>query len=205
MIRNARFIVAAALLAGPSLIALAQVSISPPAPGPATTQAAPAAPHVAPTTRAAASAPADTLPSAQSVLQGLINNPEAIAPPPPPPSPAATNPALTPTMEAVAPNTPSTNRLHEGQIIQDRVGRLVPDEKTGTYIIEFDADGKGMADPPMGLLPSRMLASMEDASAKGTKPVKFKVTGEVTEYRGKNYLLVMSMQAIADYNQGIGR
>jgi hypothetical protein len=62
-----------------------------------------------------------------------------------------------------------------------------------------------MADPPMPLLPSHLLMSMEDASDKGTRPVKFKISGEVTEYRGKNFLYVRYMQAVRDFNSGIGK
>jgi hypothetical protein len=94
--------------------------------------------------------------------------------------------------------------MREGQMIWSRTGHLVKDDKTGQFLFAFDSDGKKMADPPMTLLPSHLLMSMEDASEKGTRPVKFKVSGMVTEYRGKNFLLIQSMQAVRDFNSGIG-
>jgi hypothetical protein len=108
---------------------------------------------------------------------------------------------VTPAGTAAAPNVPAETRLREGQFVWDRIGRLVKDEKTDQWMLAFEADGKGMADPPMTILPSRLLMSMEQATENGTRPVKFKVSGQVTEYHGKNFLLVTFMQTVRDLNQ----
>jgi len=207
MMKSTRLVIAAALVAGPGLLALAQVSpppSEPTTPPPATAPETPRPPSATvPTTeKATATAPANLLPTPQSVLEGLLSEQPAATNAAP--SPATTNPALTPAVEASAPKEPRTNRIREGQFIWNRTGRLTKDDKTGTYVFTFDADGKGMADPPMALLPSHLLMSMEDASEKATRPVKFKISGEVTEYRGKNYLYVRFMQAVRNLNQGIG-
>jgi hypothetical protein len=197
MVKSARLWVGAMLMVAPGLVALAQFS-PPPEPATAPETARPPSATMPSTTRGAS-----TLPSPQSVLESLINDrPPTVATPAP--SPAATNPAVRPTVEATAPNEPMVKRIREGQHIWTRTGRLVRDDRSGTFVFAFDADGKGMADPPMALLPSHLLMSMEDASEKGNRPVKFRVSGEVTEYRGKNYLYVRSMQVVRDYNSGIG-
>jgi len=92
----------------------------------------------------------------------------------------------------------------EGQLIEQRVGRFVKDPRTGSEIIVFDGDGKRMLDQPMGLIPCRYLAVMEDASEYGLKPVKFKVSGVVTQYRGKNFLLLKSVTVVREIHSGIG-
>jgi hypothetical protein len=208
MVKSTRFWVGAVLVAAPGLVALAQVATPPggefsPPPAPATAPATPRPPSATvPTTDKPSATSPNGLPSPQSVLESLINERPPVASTAP--SPAATSPALRPAVEGTAPNEPKATRLREGQWIWKRTGHLVKDDKTGTFLFAFDGDGKGMADPPMALVPSHMLMSMEDASEKGTRPVKFKVSGEVTEYRGKNFLYVREMQAVRDFNSGIG-
>jgi hypothetical protein len=119
---------------------------------------------------------------------------------PPPPTPTE----RVPVAEAVAPNEPAALRLREGVSVYNRVGRLVKDEKNGGMLFVFDGDGKEMYDPPMGVIPSRNLAVMESASQGGTRAVKFRVSGEITQYRGKNYLYPKVVQVVRDLNQGIG-
>jgi hypothetical protein len=134
----------------------------------------------------------------------LYIKPSAI-PVPPPPAPApATLPAAAPLINAAAPHAPAAALLTEPGVISNRLGRLVRDAKTGVKLIAFDADGKRMADPPMGVIPCKFLTVMEDMSEDGNKPLKFKVSGEVTTYRGKNYLYLKSVEVVTDFNHGIG-
>ena len=90
---------------------------------------------------------------------------------------------------AVAPSAPSQNLLREGTYLFDRVGRMV---KTGDgrQQFVFDSDGKAMKDPPMLLLPNLKLMQMEDAVNSVNADRKFRISGTVTEYRGRNYILV---------------
>ena len=48
----------------------------------------------------------------------------------------------------------------------------------------------GSMDPPIQPLQNRWLEKMEADSGAGTESMVFRVSGEVTEYRGKNYLLI---------------
>jgi hypothetical protein len=131
-------------------------------------------------------------------VESLLHSaPEAPLPPPVKSGPAV----LTPALPGVAPKQPMVTRLREGDHIWYRTGRLLRDEQTGQWVFAFDSDGKEMKDPPMIILPSRMLKVMEQATDEGKKAVKLKISGEVTEYEGKNYLLVTYVQTVADLNK----
>ena len=43
----------------------------------------------------------------------------------------------------------------------------------------------------------------EDVSDNGAKAIKFRVSGEITQYRGKNYLYLRSVTIIPDMGQGL--
>jgi hypothetical protein len=56
----------------------------------------------------------------------------------------------------------------------------------------------------MGVVPCKFLAVLEDLSEDGNKPVKFKLSGKVTTYRGKNFLYLKYVGVVPDLNEGIG-
>lgn len=116
----------------------------------------------------------------------------------------ATAPALAQQVEPAAPDVPVGTRLREEDTVEGHVGRLVRDTKTGLEVIVFDADGREMTDPPMGVIPCKSLQVMEDATDGGNKPLKFRISGEVTQYRDRNYLYIRAFQVIKDLGQGLG-
>ena len=134
-------------------------------------------------------------PSATDILKALTKPEDA--PPKPvilPTEPGQTierkevDPAILP-QNAVAPITP---RLYpDGYRIVDRPGRLA--REGDYYVFAFESRGRGEAELPIRLLPNRLLEDMEIASAGGTKPIVFLISGELTEYHGVNYLLVQKL------------
>lgn len=107
---------------------------------------------------------------------------------------------LTGGVAAVMPNATTQPLAHEGSTILDRIGRLTK-LPTGQLQITFDSDGPQMSDPPMLLLPNKALASLEDLVNNSYADLKIRVSGEVTEYRGRNYLLLQKwaqVQSMAD-------
>jgi hypothetical protein len=101
---------------------------------------------------------------------------------------------------AVAPGAPTVPLVREGTYLIDQLGRLnrSPDGQIDTFT--FDADGKTMRDPPMVLLQNLKLVTMEQQQAGLTKDVKFRLSGSVTEYKGRNYLLVDKAVVVQDFD-----
>ncbi|MCB9854997.1 MAG: hypothetical protein H6818_04860 [Phycisphaerales bacterium] len=81
--------------------------------------------------------------------------------------------------------------LPDGSRIVDRAGRLTRD---GDYLtFTFESRGEGPVEIPLRLLPNRLLEDMELIAEGGRKSVVFVVSGEVTEYRGVNYLMLQKL------------
>jgi hypothetical protein len=101
---------------------------------------------------------------------------------------------------AVAPNAQPRTLLREGTLLLDRVGRLTRGED-GKLEFTIDADGRGMADAPLVLLPNRALARLEGAVQTSYRDLKIRASGEVMEYRGRNYLLLQRWSVVPDVAQ----
>jgi len=128
------------------------------------------------------------------------------APPVTPPTVPGTRsePAsVSPTLVRPAPTGPAAKLLPEGYYISDRRGRLV--KQAGHWEFAFEADVSGRIDPPIRLLPNRWLEKMEADSAAATRSMAFRVSGEVTEYHGKNYLLVRKVLIEQDFSKTLTR
>ena len=102
---------------------------------------------------------------------------------------------------AVAPNAPQLNLMREGSFIVDRTARLTKSADGQTNELTFDADGKVMKDPPMLILPNQALMRMEAAITGTSRDMRFKVSGTITEYKGRNYILLEKVVAIPDVIQ----
>jgi hypothetical protein len=98
---------------------------------------------------------------------------------------------------AVAPDAQPITVMREGSFIIDRVGRLT---RTGDGQMEFsfEADGRSMQDPPVIILPNLKLMMMEDAVAGHNRDLRFRITGVVTEYKGRNYVLLDKVVVVQD-------
>ena len=125
---------------------------------------------------------------------------KAPAPTAKPLQPSAEKPALDRTTGkgAVAPNAPSIPVLREGSFIVDRIARLTHSVDGAQAELSFESDGKAMKDPPMVLLPNQNLQRMEDSVKGLNRDLKFRVTGMITEYRGRNYVLLEKVMIVSD-------
>ena len=90
---------------------------------------------------------------------------------------------------AVKPNAPVVAVRREGTFIIDRLGRLSHTDK-GDAQFSFESDGKALRDAPMLLLPNLLLYQIEEQIKASNRDLKLRVTGMVTEYKGRNYLLL---------------
>ncbi len=104
-----------------------------------------------------------------------------------------------PIVEPVDPKAKLPLTVREGDRVINRMGRLGKDVK-GTLLFVYEADATDLSEPPLILLPCLKLEQMELLAAK--KPnVKFMVTGEVTVYHGKGYLLLRKVMLHRDMGQ----
>lgn len=79
--------------------------------------------------------------------------------------------------------------MREGTRLQNRRGAIVRDQNTGTWRFVFDAAGTDTVDPTMELLPCLLLERLERQAALSDLPAAVLISGEVTSYYGRNYLL----------------
>jgi len=84
----------------------------------------------------------------------------------------------------------SQAKWKEGQLVWDRVGRLLYDGQDCQVLFAFEADGATLGEPPVIVQPNRLLEVMENTERKSSHPLKFRVSGVVSKYQGKNYLLL---------------
>ena len=103
---------------------------------------------------------------------------------------------------AVAPKADTLNLVREGTYIVDRVGRLTISIE-GQKELTFEADGAAMKDPPMLLLPNTNRTRMEMAVQASSRDLKFRVTGMVTEYNARNYILLEKVVVVQDGGPGL--
>lgn len=99
---------------------------------------------------------------------------------------------------AVAPGGAPQPVIPEGTLLLDRVGRLTRGQDGRASEFTIDSDGRGMADPPMILVPNRRLQQLEDRVQSSYRDLKVRVSGEVMEYRGRNYLVLQRWTIVPD-------
>jgi hypothetical protein len=150
---------------------------------------------------------ADTAPpSAEAIIQQLMaDGPPTIphrtpaAPAQPPPTEAGPDASKEPA--AGTPGQPSPAPLPaardatepgrcrpEGTLLPEFPARLI--RLDDRWLLARESRGAEAAPPPYPVLPNRMLEVMVSASRGGQLSLVFLVSGELTEYRGGNYLLV---------------
>lgn len=84
-------------------------------------------------------------------------------------------------------------------ILADRIGFLI-EQPDGTSVFVPDALGRGIGKRSIRLLPCESLEHAEQIQAAELEPVRFKVAGIVTRYKGQDYLLLQ--RAVIVYHYG---
>ena len=72
------------------------------------------------------------------------------------------------------------------------------DSQDGRWLFVFEADGASVAEPPVTLHPSQLLEVMEKKVVHTAKAVKFRVSGQITTYRGGTYMLLHKVLMVYD-------
>ena len=94
------------------------------------------------------------------------------------------------TAKSVAPTSPQTLPVARGAVLSDRLVRIAPDSD-GWWAASFVADNT-LQEPPMRLLPCGMLTKARELAAKA-RPGRtrvLRISGKVTKYEGRRYLLL---------------
>jgi hypothetical protein len=102
----------------------------------------------------------------------------------------------------VVPNSAIPQNLkREGDYIRDRLGRLTKSADGSQTEFTFESDGRTMQDPPVIILPNLKLMAMENAVNSANRDLRFRITGPVTEYKGRNYILLEKVSVVQDTTQ----
>jgi hypothetical protein len=88
--------------------------------------------------------------------------------------------------------------LRENHMVINRVGRIAYDPDKRMWLFAFEADGQSLTEPPIALLPSQLLEIMENTLQETSRPAKFRLSGQVTRYQNKNYLLLRKLLIVLD-------
>ncbi|UCE99478.1 MAG: hypothetical protein JSV82_10040 [Planctomycetota bacterium] len=92
--------------------------------------------------------------------------------------------------------------LKQDCILPERTGFIT--EKDGKLVFELDALGKNVQKISFQLLPCQVLEHLQQTQSAEPDPVRFKIAGIVTKYKGENYLL--PQRAIRAYShENFGR
>ena len=86
----------------------------------------------------------------------------------------------------------------EGEFVINRRGRLSRSPSGTRLLFVFEADSDAAPEPPMPILPCQILENMEDLSNQRNNQVVFILSGQVTLYRGVNFLLPTMMKLAID-------
>ncbi len=83
-----------------------------------------------------------------------------------------------------------SNVLREQDVlIVDRIG-FIQRNKNDEYVLTFNAFGQNISNISFGLLPCRELERVIDIKSRMVVPMRFKVVGVATQFKGNHYMLL---------------
>lgn len=89
--------------------------------------------------------------------------------------------------------------IEQDQILTDRTG-FIRQNAEGDFIFEFDSIGRNIERFSIELLPCQALQRAVSQQADEIDPARFKVSGTITKFRNKYYLLLQ--RAVQTYSHG---
>ena len=84
----------------------------------------------------------------------------------------------------------------DGYVVTDRVGRVRYYADEGYWFFSFEADDSSLAEPPVALHPCQLLEEIELVTIRAGETRKFRVSGEISKYQEKNYLLLHKLLVV---------
>lgn len=86
-------------------------------------------------------------------------------------------------------STGTSMTMAEGDRIQNRRCSILRDQRSGTWRILFSSEAADQRDPTMEILPCLLLEKLQRRAAQSDLPESILLSGEITRYQGRNYLL----------------
>ncbi len=111
----------------------------------------------------------------------------------------SSSPAATSVKEETSSATPKAG-WRDRELIMDRSGRLMYASDQNEWLFALDSGGPNQPDTPLVILPSQLLEVMEKLWVQSNHRAKFCVSGLVTVYQNRGFLLMRKMQVV--YDQG---
>lgn len=142
-----------------------------------------------------------TRPAPDQMLNDMLKPSGATARPLKPVASASPTTDSTSGAAAVAPGAATLSVVREGTFLVDRMGRLTRGSDGQQWEFAFESDGQALRDPPVVILPNLKLMAMENAVASSSRDLRFRITGMVTEYRGRNYVLLEKVVVVPEATQ----
>jgi hypothetical protein len=99
---------------------------------------------------------------------------------------------------AVIPGAPTLHLIPEGSLITDKIARLTKTDDGKAWEVTFESDGQVLQDPPMRVLPNKNLTRITNALMTSNADLRFRVSGEVTEFDNRNYLLIQKAAQVSE-------
>jgi hypothetical protein len=104
-------------------------------------------------------------------------------------NPSAASKSVDNRVTGTAPDLPKTQLQSEGQFVINRRGKVILGKKGTMPMFLFSGDGKKSPEPPMILMPCRLVELAEQSLDKSGSHLTFIITGQIFNYRGANHLL----------------
>jgi hypothetical protein len=106
-------------------------------------------------------------------------------------------PTTAPTTQPAAPEIPPLSGIAEDTFFPERIGRLRRSKDGRQIQFVFEQDGKQIEVP---ILQNLQLMRLESAVDESGWDQRFRLSGWVTEYQGKNYVLLDKASRVEERN-----
>lgn len=104
-------------------------------------------------------------------------------------------------LESVAPAGKKPFESGKKTLVVDRIVRIMKKDKQGWWEARFKSDNT-LREPPMRVLPNRTFEKARDMTRTlGTRDLQLRISGMVTHYKGRRYLIIRKALAERDMNQ----
>ncbi len=105
--------------------------------------------------------------------------------------------------ESVSPAGKNKKPFESGKktLVVDRIVRIMKKDKLGWWEVRFKSDNT-LREPPMRILPNKIFQEARTMTRTlGTRDLELRISGMVTHYKGRRYLIIRKVLPERDMNQ----